>query len=236
MNNILHPDERIDEFEGLKVIQKIDGPHFSLDAILLARFAKAKKGESVVDLGAGIGIVSLIIASETETEKVMGIEIQSELADIARRNVKLNSLEEKIEIFTEDLKLIHEKFQAGYFDLVVSNPPYRLVGSGRINPNPLKAISRHEIKCSLDDILKTTNYLLKNKGRAVYVYRPDRTVDIISGCRHYSLEPKRIQFVYPGIDSEANLVLIEAVKNGKKESKILSPLIVSGHEIPSFND
>lgn len=235
-SELLHPDERIDEFAGLKVIQKIDGPHFSLDAILLARFAKVKKGETVIDLGAGSGIISLIIALETEAEKVIGIEIQDELADIARRNVKLNSLEDKVDIITEDLKLIHKKIQSGFFDVVVSNPPYRLAGSGRINPNPLKAISRHEIKCSLDDVLKATSYLLKNKGRAVYVYRPDRIVDIISGCRYYNLEPKRIQFVHPGINNEANLVLIEAVKNGKKESKVLSPLIVSGHELPTFSD
>ncbi len=236
MNNehILQPDERIDEFAGLKVIQKIDGPHFSLDAILLARFAKVRKEEKVIDLGAGGGIISLIIAKETEVEKIIGIEIQEELADIARRNVRINSLEDKIEIITGDFRLINEKFQAGYFDIVVSNPPYRLAGSGRVNPNLLKAISRHEIKCSLDDVLKATNYLLKNKGKALYVYRPDRIADIISGCRHYNLEPKKIQFVYPGLDSEANLVLIEAVKNGKKEAKILSPLIVSGHEIPSF--
>ena len=233
-NHVLHPNERIDEFAGLKIIQKIDGPHFSLDAILLARFAKIKKGEIVADLGAGGGIISLIIASETEVEKVIGIEIQDKLSDIARRNVILNSLEKKIEILTEDLKFIHEKIQPSYFDVVVSNPPYRLSGSGRINPNPLKAISRHEIKCSLDDVLKATNYLLKDKGRAIYVYRPDRIVDIISGCRHHNLELKRIQFVHPSVNSEANLVLIEAVKNGKKESKILNPLIVSGHEIPIF--
>lgn len=233
---ILHSDERIDEFTGLKVIQKIDGPHFSLDAILLARFTKVKRGEKLADLGTGSGIISLIIAKETQVEKIIGIEVQDELADIARRNVRLNSLEDKIEIITEDLRRIHKEFQAGYFDIVVSNPPYRLAGSGRINPNPLKAISRHEIKCSLDDILKATSYLLKNKGKAVYVYRPDRIADIISGCRHYNLEPKRIQFVYPGINIEANLVLIEAIKNGKKESRVLSPLIISGHDIPIFQN
>ncbi len=134
------------------------------------------------------------------------------------------------------MKIIHEKIRAGYFDTVVSNPPYRLVGSGRINPNTLKAISRHEIKCSLDDVLKATNYLLKDKGRVVYVYRPNRIADMISGCRHYNLEPKRIQFVHPSMDSEANLMLIEAIKSGNKESRILNPLIVSGHEIPIFND
>jgi len=218
-------DERIDEFESLKVIQKIAGPHFSMDAIILTKFVSIKKGDNVADLGTGTGIISLLLASSTEAERITAIEIQGELADIARRNVLLNNLEGKIDVIDGDLRLVKEYFSAGQFDVVVSNPPYRLTGSGRLNPNDLKAIARHEIKCTLDDILKSAFYLLKEHGKLAVVYRPDRLVDLISGCRHHNLEPKRIQFVYPALEREANLVLLEAVKNGNRESKVLEPLI-----------
>jgi len=230
----VHPDERIDEFSGLKVIQKTDGPHFSLDAILLARFATVRRGDVLADLGTGGGIIPLILASITEAERITGIEIQSELVDIARRNAALNHLENKIEILEDDLRLVKRTQPAGQFDLVVSNPPYRLLGAGRINPNPLKAIARHEIKCTLDDVLQASFHLLKNSGRAAFVYRPDRAVDLIAGCRQHRLEPKRMQLVYPAPDREANLILLEAVKNGQKELKILNPLIISGHQIPDM--
>lgn len=225
---IIYPDERIDEFAGLKVIQKIDGPHFSLDAILLAQFATVKKGDMVVDLGAGGGIVSLILASTTEAERIVGIEIQSELADIARRNAALNNLRDKIHILEEDLRLVTKTHPAGQFDLLVSNPPYRRTGDGRISPNPLKAIARHEIRCTLDDVLRASFHLLKSRGRAAFVYRPDRIVDLITGCRQHRLEPKKIQFAHPGTDREANLVLLEAVKDGQQDLKVLNPMLVSG--------
>ena len=230
----IHQDERIDEFSGLKVIQKIDGPHFSLDAILLARFATVKKGDVVADLGAGGGIISLVLASTTEAERITGIEIQSELVDVARRNVALNHLEHRIDILEDDLRLVKKTQPAEQFDLLVSNPPYRLVGAGRLNPNPLKAIARHEIKCTLEDVLQASFHLLKNRGRAAFVHRPDRSVDLIAGCRQHRLEPKRIQFVYPSFDRAANLILLEAVKNGQQELKVLNPLIASGHNIPDM--
>ena len=229
---LIHSDERVDEFAGLKVIQKVDGPRFSLDAILLARFAVVKRGDVVADLGAGGGIVSLILAATTEAGRIVGIEIQDELADIARRNAALNHLKDKIDILAEDLRLVMKTHPAGQFDLLVSNPPYRRIGSGRINPNPLKAIARHEIKCTLEDVLRASFHLLKDRGSAAFVYRPDRIVDLIAGCRQHRLEPKKMQFVHPDIDREANLVLLEAVKNGQQELKVLNPLIVSGHQIP----
>jgi tRNA1Val (adenine37-N6)-methyltransferase len=222
----INDDERIDEFEGLKVIQKITGPQFSVDAILLAKFVGIKKGDIVADLGTGGGIISLILGKRTEAERITAIEIQNELADISRRNISLNKLESKIEVIEADLRLVKEHFPSGQFDVVVSNPPYRLVGSGRLNPNTLKAIARHEIKCTLDDVLKSAFYLLKEHGKLAVVYRPDRLVDLIAGCRHNNLEPKRIQFIYPSIDREANLVLLEAMKNGNKETKVLNPLIL----------
>jgi len=227
----INADERIDEFEGLKVIQKITGPQFSVDAVLLAKFVSIRKGDIVADLGTGGGIISLILASRTEAERITAVEIQNELADITRRNIVLNNLESKIEVIEADLILAKEHFPSGQFDVVVSNPPYRLVGSGRLNPNSLKAIARHEIKCTLDDVLKSAFYLLKEHGKLALVYRPDRLVDLIAGCRRNNLEPKRIQFVYPSIDREANLVLLEAMKNGNKETKVLNPLILESHNI-----
>ena len=228
----INSDERIDAFLGLKVIQKIDGPSFSLDAILLAQFAAVKKGDMVADLGAGGGIISLILASTTGLERVAGFEIQRELADMARRSVALNHLEDKVRILEADLRKIKQTQPPEQFDLLVCNPPYTRAGSGRINPNPLKAIARHEIKCALDDVLQASFYLLKNGGRATFVYRPDRVVDLMAGCRKYRLEPKRMQVVHPASDREANLILLEAIKNGRREMRILPPLIASGHEIP----
>ena len=230
----IYPDERVDEFAGLKIIQQINGPHFSLDAILLAKFATVRKGDMVVDLGTGGGIIALILAATTEAEQITGVEIQNELADIARRNAALNHLEDRIDIIEQDLRMVTKTLPAGKSDLVVSNPPYRCLGDGRINPNPLKAIARHEIKCTLSDVLQASFYLLKDRAKAVFVYRPDRIVDLLTGCRKHRLEPKKMQFVHPGLEREANLVLLETVKNGQQELKVLNPLTVSGHEIPGI--
>lgn len=229
-------DERVDTFGDLKIIQKIDGPHFSVDAILLAKFSRFRKGDLVVDLGTGVGIIPLLIARNSEVKKIIGVEIQPELVDIARRNVSLNSLEDKIEIIELDLRMASDILPAGKFDVVVSNPPYRIARSGRINPNPLKAISRHEILCKLEDVLKASYYLLKDHGRANFVYRPDRLVDLIVGCRAHRLEPKRIQFVHPSTEQDANLLLLESIKNGRCEAKILKPLIISGHAVPVLDE
>lgn len=231
---MISSDERIDEFSGLRVIQKIDGPRFSVDAVLLARFATAKNGDIVGDLGTGGGIISLIMATATKARNIVGFEIQTELVDVARRNVALNCLDDKISIIEADLRTIKEIHPPEQFDLLVCNPPYRRVGDGRINPNSLKAISRHEISCTLKDILQAGFYLLKNRGRIAFIYRPDRAVDLIAGCREHRLEPKRLQFVHPASDREANLLLLEAVKNGRQELKIHNPLIISGHEIPNI--
>ncbi|MBD3182723.1 methyltransferase [Candidatus Poribacteria bacterium] len=226
--SFLKPGERIDLFSGLKVIQKIDGPRFSLDAVMLSQFTRVKKDDLVMELGTGNGIVALLLARDTRSQQVTGIEIQEELADLARRNVRLNGLDDKIRILTEDLRLVEKNHQPGQFDLIVSNPPYRRLGDGRLNPNPLKAISRHEIKCNLNDILKASFYLLKNRGRANFVYRPDRFVDIITESRANRLEPKRLQFVHPGLNKNANLMLLELMKNGQPELTILNPKILQG--------
>lgn len=209
------------------MIQKIDGPRFSVDAILLARFCTVKKGDLVADLGTGTGIIPLLLASNTKAEQIVGVEIQEELADLARRNVVLNGLEDRISILQGDLRILSETYPAEQFNLVVSNPPYILLGTGQINPNLLKAISRHEIKCTLEDILEASFYLLRNRGRFALVHRPERMVDIISGCRQHRLEPKRLQFLHPGDGGEASLVLLEAVKNGRQGLKVLDRVTFS---------
>ena len=226
-NELVRPDERIDEFSGLKVIQKIHGPRFSIDAILLARFCTVKKGDLVADLGTGTGIIPLLLASNTKAEQIVGIEIQEELADLARRNVALNGLEDRIHILQGDLRVLSETHPPGQFNLVLSNPPYRLLGAGQINPNLLKAISRHEIKCTLEDVLEASFYLLRNRGRFALVYHPDRMVDLISGCRQHRLEPKRLQFLHPDDGGEASLILLEASKNGHKGLKVLDRVTFS---------
>ncbi len=227
MNDLVRPDERIDEFSGLKVIQKIHGPRFSIDAILLARFCTVKKGDLVADLGTGTGIIPLLLASNTKAEQIVGIEIQEELADLARRNVILNGMEDRIRILQGDLRVISEAYPAEQFNLVVSNPPYMLLGAGQINPDLLKAISRHEIKCTLEDILEASFYLLRNRGRFALIHLPERMVDIISGCRQHRLEPKRLQFLHPDDGGEASLVLLEAVKNGHRGLKVLDRVTFS---------
>ena len=225
-SEFIHDDERLDEFGGLRVIQKKDGPYFSIDAVILADFADVRKSDKVADLGAGGGIISLLLASKAELDKIIAVEIQEELADIARRNTIFNNLSDKIEAVADDLRLANKNFPAEQFDLVVTNPPYRAVGSGRLNPNSSRAIARHEIKCTLDDVLHSAFHLLKNHGRFAIVYRPDRLVDLISGCRKYRLEPKRLQVVYPDYEHESNLVLLEAVKNGQADCRIMKPLIL----------
>jgi tRNA1Val (adenine37-N6)-methyltransferase len=221
---LINSDETVDEYDNLKVIQKANGFRFSFDAVILAEFATIKKHDKVIDLGAGNGIISLIIASKAE--HITAVEIQPEMVDLARRNVILNGFVEKIEVIEDDLRLAKEHFPAGQFDVVITNPPYRTIGSGRLNPNDLKAIARHELKCTLDDVLRVGFHLLKERGRLAIVHRPDRLIDLIANCRQYRLEPKRIQFIHIGKDQEASLVLVEAVKNGKPDLKVLHPKII----------
>jgi len=220
---IINQDETIDEYDNLKVIQKTHGFRFSLDAVTLANFATIKKKDKVIDLGTGNGIISLLIASKAE--HITAIEIQPEMIDLAQRNVILNGLSDKIDVMEGDIRLVKELFPPSQYDVVITNPPYRVIGSGRINPNDLKALARHEIKCTLEDVLAASFYLLKNRGRLAIVHRPDRLVELMVGCRQHKLEPKRIQFFHVN-KMEASLVLVEAIKNGKPNLEVLSPIII----------
>lgn len=228
MKEILE-NERIDdlEFKGLKIIQNKDGFCFGIDSILLSDFAKEIKKESkVIDLGTGTGIIGILLCMKTELSKIIGVEIQKEVYDMAKRSIKLNNLENKFEIINENIKNLENIIETGTFDAVVTNPPYKKIGTGLTNENEKKLISRHEITANLEDFIKVSYRMLKDKGTLYMVHRPDRMVDIIELLRKYKLEPKKIKFVYPNANKDANLILLKAVKNANPFLKIEKPLYV----------
>lgn len=300
----LKSDERIDDLKrnGYRIIQNKNGFCFGMDAVLLSGFAKAKKGEIVVDLGSGTGIIPILMEAKTEGEKFLGIEIQAAMAEMACRSVKLNGLEKKVEIIRGDLREIfaentnsgknaktcksiapydnnntgknatsgenaktgenttslyntntgrnesclenlkssegtdliecHDpgitrlKKLSGKVNVVTSNPPYIKVGFGLKNPDEPLAIARHEIKCKLSDVCQAASSLLSLGGRFYMVHRPKRMAEIIETLRKYRLEPKRIKPVYPFIDRESNMILIEAIKDAKEECRLEKPIII----------
>ncbi len=222
----LREDETLDKLLSgkLKIIQKKKGYRFSLDALLLTDFIRISPGDEIIDLGTGSGVIPLILAKRSKAKRVIGVEIQRELAEMALRNVQLNNLEDKIAILHRDLRKLPGELPAGSFDLVLSNPPYRTSSSGRLNPDQEKAIARHELTCSLGELLKVAGYLAKSKGRVALVYSATRLVDLMEGLRKERLEPKRLRLIHPDSDTKAKLILIEAIKGGKVELEVMSPL------------
>ncbi len=222
-------NERIDELEykGLKIIQDENGFCFGIDSILLSNFAKEIKANSeVLDLGTGTGILSILLSEKTKLKKIYGIEVQSEVAEMAKRSVVMNNLEQKVEIINENIKNLANIFEKNKFDAIVTNPPYKELNSGIINENKKKLISRHEISASLVDFIKVSFDMLKDKGSLYMVHRPERLVDILYELRKNKLEPKNIQFVHSSIGKEPKLILIKAVKNAKRFLKIEKPLYI----------
>ncbi len=218
--------ERVDLVPGtdFKIIQDKKSFSYGTDAIFLSSFSKAKG--IVVDLGTGSGIIPLRIVSKKNVKKIYGIEIQPDVYKRAKRSIELNKLEEKIEILKMDLKDLHKRFDKCEIDTVISNPPYLKTGGAIVNEKENFAISRHEIACNLEDIIRVSSYLLKPLGKLFLVHRPDRLTDIFCLMREYGLEAKWIRFVYPKLGKAPNLVLIEAVKGGNKELRFFAPLIV----------
>ena len=215
----LKENERIDdlEFKNLKIIQNKDGFCFGIDSILLTDFAKnIKQNSKVIDLGTGTGIIPILLYGKTKNTKFVGVEIQPEVAERADRSVKLNLLENNIEILNMSILELSKKYNRGSFDVVTTNPPYKKINTGVINENNKKLISRHEITASLDDFIKTASFLLKDLGEFYMVHRPDRLVDIFYSMRKNKIEPKKIKFVYPNKNKKTNLVLIKGIKNGKQ--------------------
>lgn len=213
----LKQDERIDdlEFNGLKIIQNKNGFCFGIDSVLLSDFAKSmRKNSKVIDLGTGTGIINILLSGKTTAKELVGVEVQKEVADMAERSVKLNGLEGKIKILNKNILDLKNIYNKGYFDVVVTNPPYKKINTGLINEENKKMISRHEITASLRDFIHISSYLLKDYGEFFMVHRPERLVDILWTMREEKIEPKKIKFVYPNENKKTNLVLIKGVKNG----------------------
>lgn len=227
MTNLL-PGERIDDLQrkGYKIIQNQEKFCFGMDAVLLSSFAMVKPGEKVLDLGTGTGIIPILLEAKTEGEHFTGLEIQAESADMASRSVSLNGLDGKIDIVRGDIKEASGIFGKGIMNVVTVNPPYMNDLHGIKNPDMPKAIARHEVLCTLEDVVREGAAVLKQNGRMYMVHRPHRLIEIVQMMTKYKLEPKRIRFVHPYKDKEANMVLIEALKGGRSMVKIEEPLIV----------
>ena len=226
-------NERIDdlEFKDLKIIQNKDGFCFGIDSVLISDFSKSIRNNSIVaDLGTGTGIISILLTGKTNLKKIYGIEVQSEVADMAKRSVTLNNLNEKIEIINDNLKNLKNYFSKGSLDAIVTNPPYQKNDTGLKSEDKRHLISRHEIECNLEDIISVSREYLKDKGEMYMVHRPERLVDILYLFRKYKIEPKEIRFVNPKANQKPNLVLIKAVKNGKEFLKVREPLIVYNND------
>lgn len=228
MEILLLADERIDELHRnqYKIIQNEKKFCFGMDAVLLSGFSKVKKGEIALDLGTGTGIIPILLEAKTEGSHFTGLEIQEESADMARRSVAMNKQNEKIDIVTGDIKEASKLFGAASFDVVTSNPPYMNNHHGLTNPDLTKAIARHEILCTLEDVVREASKVLKPGGRFFMVHRPFRLVEIINTLTAYKLEPKRMKMVHPFMDKEPNMILIECIKGGRSQITIEAPLIV----------
>lgn len=225
----LKENERIDdlEYKNLKIIQNENGFCFGIDSVLLSDYAKGvKKGAKVVDIGTGTGIISLLLCAKTDLEKIYGIEIQEDVAEMAKRSVILNNLQDKMEIINTDIKYVFDHLEKHKFDAVITNPPYKKPDTGLTNIEEKKLISRHEVKCTLEDVIKNASMLLKDLGEFYMIHRAERLVDIMCLLRKYKLEPKNIRFVHSKTDEKPNLILIRAVRNAKEFLKIDKPLVV----------
>ncbi len=225
---VLLPGERLDDLHRnhYKIIQNPEKFCFGMDAVLLSGFAKVLEGEVAIDLGTGTGIIPILLEAKTKGRHFTGLEIQEESADMARRSVAYNGLQETIDIVTGDIKEASRIFKPASFDVVTTNPPYMNHNHGLVNPNMPKAIARHELLCTLEDVVRESARLLRPGGRLYMIHRPTRLVEIINMLTSYKLEPKHMRMVHPYINKEPNMVLIEAVRGGKSMLKMDPPLIV----------
>ena len=248
--SLVRADERVDDLQrnGYRIIQKKSGFRFGMDAVLLSGFVRVRRGEKVADLGTGTGIIPILLEAKTEGDRFLGLELQEEVADMAARSVSLNGICGRLSILRGDVRALLEKgpeavfdrisyengeralskesLVFGSFDVITSNPPYMDAGGGLMNPNDLKNISRHEIYLKLDEVCAAAGRLLKSGGRFYMVHRPMRLAEIISDLKKYKLEPKRMKFVHPFSDRDANMVLIESVKSGGSQVTVEKPIIV----------
>lgn len=224
----LQENERLDDLgrKGYKIIQNTKIFCFGIDAVILADFAKMRATDCAVDLGTGNGIIPLLMEARYGGKHFDGLEIQDINVNMARRSVNMNHLEEKITIHRGDIKEASQILGAGKYDVVTSNPPYMNENHGLTNPDSHKAIARHELRCTLDDVVREAAKLLKTNGHFYMIHRPQRLVEILAKLTEYHMEPKRIRFVHSFVDREASMVMIDAVKGANPLVKVEAPLIV----------
>jgi tRNA1Val (adenine37-N6)-methyltransferase len=230
MDNRIRDDEKLDElFDGrIRIIQKKSGYRFSLDAILLAHFASLIPAASIIDLGSGSGIVPLILARKESTSRIVGIEVQPGLADMARRTMALNGLADRVSIVQDDLRELTGSLPPSSFDLVVSNPPYYPLDNGRINPDEEKAIARHEIMATVKDIIRVSNHLASSAGSVLIIFPAKRLMDLLAAFMDVGLRPRSLRIIYSQMTGEAKLVLVEGCKAGNPELEIAEPFLIYG--------
>ena len=228
MTSEIRPGERLDDLQigGLELIQDPEKFCFGVDAVFLSDFVRVRPGESVLDLGTGNGIIPVLLSAKTEARHITGLEIQADTAEMARRSVAHNHLEDRIDIVTGDIKEAAELFRPAFFDVITTNPPYMLADHGIRNPDDAKAVARHEILCTLDDILRESMRLMQDKRRFYMIHRPFRLTEIMIKMHEYKIEPKRIRFIHPYIDKEPTMVLIEGVRGAKPRVTVEPPLII----------
>lgn len=225
----LKENERIDdlEYKGLKLIQNKKGFCFGVDSVLLSDYAKRiKKNAKVVDIGTGTGIISILLCGKTSLEKIYGIEIQADVAEMAMRSAKLNHLEDRFEVINVNIKDVFSRLNKYEYDVVVTNPPYKKLDTGVKSMEKRQLISRHEVECTLEDIIESASKLLKDLGEFYMVHRAERIVDIMCLLRKYKLEPKNLRFVHSRAEDKPTLILIRAVKCAKEFLKIDKPLVI----------
>ena len=220
----LQKDETLDGPYGLKILQKKKGYRYSQDSLQLVDFALIKKNDVVIDLGTGCGVMALVLARRGLGKRIIGLEVQTELVELARRSVNLNGFQEKIEIVEGDIKRVKPLFTPSSFDYVITNPPYIEAKSGLISPGSERALARHEILCDMNDVLEAIKYLLKPSKRGSCVYPASRFDDLVIKAKKKRLEPKKVQFVYPDLEGKAELAMVEFIKEGRPGLEILPPL------------
>lgn len=230
MDEFISNEEQVEDlqYKGYKIIQKKSGFKFGVDAVLAAYYAEQfiRPSDSIADLGTGSGIIAILLAAHTQAGRIVGMEIQENIAQMAQRSVVMNKLENRVEIKNVDLRSVSDIVQRGSFDHVVTNPPYKKVGSGIVNSLDNKALSRHEILCTLEDVISAGAFLLKQGGYFTMIHRPERLNDIIMIMRENSVEPKFMRFIFPNMNKPPNLLLIRGVKGGKPFLKIDKPLCI----------
>lgn len=226
--NLLGEEERLDDLQrdGLMIIQNPGWFCFGMDAVLLTGFVRAARGSRMIDLGCGNGVIPILLSAKTEGAFFEGLEIQADIADMAERSVRYNHLEDRVHITTGDIREASSYFEAASFDVVTVNPPYMTNSHGLVNPTSHKAIARHELLCSLEDVIREGTKLLKPGGHFFMVHRPSRLSEIFGTMTKYRLEPKRMRLVYPYVDKEPNMVLVEGTRGGNPGMTVEKPLIV----------